>query len=126
MPCYEPQYTFVEKLQAVIRKFRLYKDGNSNANLPANFIRHYYDIYQLIGLEKVQTFIGTPEYENFKIERFGNDDTKVSKSDAFKLPSPKDRELFEKEYTRSHSLYYKGRPTLQEILDRIGKDLNRL
>ncbi len=125
VPCYEPQYTFVEKLQAVVRKYRLYKEG-SIGNLPANFIRHYYDIYQLIDQPEVQAFIGTLEYENFKIERFGSDDTKISKSDAFQLTSLADRQLFEKEYARSESLYFKGRPSLEKILSRIGKDLNRL
>jgi hypothetical protein len=124
--CYEPKYTFVEKLQAVIRKFRLYREGKKGASLPSNFIRHYYDLYQLIERPDVQEFIGTKEYEDFKVERFGTDDTKVSKSDAFTLKTKTDRELFESEYLRSAPLYYKGRPTLQEILDRIAKDLHRL
>lgn len=124
--CYELQYTFVEKLQAVVRKFRLYKEGSKGSNIPANFIRHYYDLYQLIDLKEIQAFIGTPEYENFKIERFGRDDTKISHSDAFKLSLPEDRDLFEKEYARSESLYFKGRPTLTAILERIAKDLDRL
>lgn len=126
VPCYEPKYTFVEKLQAVIRKFRLYKEGKQGANLPANFIRHYYDLYQLIGRADVQTFIGTAAYENFKRERFGGDDTKVSNSDALKLMNKADRALFEKEYDRSANLYFRDRPTLNSILKRIATDLNRL
>lgn len=124
--CYEPKYTFVEKLQAVVRKFRFYKEGKQGANLPANFIRHYYDLYQLINLSDVQAFIETPEYEEFKKERFGGDDIRVSNSDALKLGDPLDRALFEKEYTRSASLYYRGRPTLSEILERMAQDLERL
>jgi hypothetical protein len=120
--CYEPKFTFVEKLQAVVRKFRLYKEGKQGGNLPANFIRHYYDLYQLIDREDVQSFIGTLEYESFKKERFGGDDTKVSNSDAFKLTDATDRALFEKEYYRSASLYFKGRPSLDEILNRIKND----
>lgn len=120
--CYEPKFTFVEKLQAVVRKFRLYKEGKQGGNLPANFIRHYYDLYQLIDREDVQSFIGTLEYESFKKERFGGDDTKVSNSDAFKLTDATDRALFEKEYHRSASLYFKGRPSLDEILNRIKND----
>lgn len=126
VPCYEPKYTFVEKLQAVIRKFRLYKEGHGGANLPANFIRHYYDLYQLIDRADVQQFIGTPEYVDFKKERFGGDDTRVANSDALKLTDSVDRALFEKEYTRSASLYFKGRPSLPEILNRMAKDLSRL
>ena len=126
VPCYEPKYTFVEKLQAVVRKFRLYKEGKEGANLPANFIRHYYDLYQLIDRSDVQAFIGTKEYVEFKRERFGGDDINISNSDAFKLSNPYDRSLFEKEYNRSASLYFKGRPSLEEILTRMSKDLDRL
>ncbi len=126
VPCYEPRFTFVEKLQAVVRKFRLYKEGRQGSHLPANFIRHYYDLFQLIDRADVQAFIGTEEYERFKKERFGGDDTKISNSDAFKLRDANDRAIFEKEYGRSLSLYFKGRPSLAEILTRIGRDLERL
>ncbi len=126
VPCYEPKYTFVEKLQAVVRKFRLYKEGKAGANLPANFIRHYYDLFQLIDRADVQAFIGTTEYEDFKKERFGGDDTKVSNSDALKLSDSTDRALFERVYNRTASLYFKGRPTLDEILKRMAKDIDRL
>ncbi len=114
VPCYETKYTFVEKLQAVVRKFRLFKESKQGANLAANFIRHYYDLYQLINRSDVQQFIGTQEYEDFKKERFGGDDTRVATSDALKLSDPDDRALFEKEYTfspaclslpRSHALW---------------------
>ncbi len=109
-----------------MRKFRLYREGNKGAKLPANFIRHYYDLFQLIEREDVQSFIGTQEYEDFKKERFGGDDPKIANSDALRLSDSFDRALFEKEYNRSASLYFKGRPTLGEILVRLGKDLDRL
>ena len=124
--CYEPKFTFVEKLQAVVKKFRQYKAGKDGASLPANFIRHYYDLFQLIHLPEVQEYIGTKAYEEYKKERFRSDDTKVSNSDAFRLVDANDRALFEKEYSRSETLYFKGRPTLAQILERIGKDLDRL
>jgi len=125
--CYEPRFTFVEKLQAVIKKFRQHKSGQQNtANLPKNFIRHYYDLYQLLERQDVQDFIGTDEYELFKKERFKSDDTKISNSDALILSDPKNRALFEKEYDRSGGLYYLGRPTLDEILKRFSLYLDRL
>jgi hypothetical protein len=43
--CYQPGYTFVEKLQTVSTKFRLQQ---STGELPPNFLRHYYDISQLL------------------------------------------------------------------------------
>jgi hypothetical protein len=125
--CYEPKFTFVEKLQAVVKKFRQYKTGaESSASLPANFIRHYYDLYQLICLSEVQSFIGTVEYEAFKKERFKSDNTKISESDVLKLSDPNDRRVFEREYARSSGLYYKGRPTLEQIISRLAIDLERL
>src|SRR5690606_31418835 len=72
--CYEPRYTFVEKLQAVVKKYRQFKESGSKT-LPPNFLRHYYDLFKLIELPDVQAFIGTQEYEAFKVERFKNNDT---------------------------------------------------
>lgn len=51
--CYLPGYTFVEKLQTVSTKFRLQQ--NSGA-MPPNFLRHYYDISQLLDHPDVITF----------------------------------------------------------------------
>lgn len=125
--CYEPKFTFVEKLQAVVKKFGQYKSGaTGTASLPANFIRHYYDLYQLIDIPEVKAFIGTAEYEAFKKERFKSLDTKVSNSDALALSNVDDRKIFENEYARSAGLYYKGRPTLDDILKRFAVDLPRL
>ena len=52
--CYSPAYTFVEKLQTVSTKFRKQQETNS---FPRNFLRHYYDIYCLLGNAEVQAFI---------------------------------------------------------------------
>lgn len=125
--CYEPKHTFVEKLQAVIKKFKQYKDGKKGkGNLPENFIRHYYDLYQLLDREDVKEFIGTEEYIEFKKIRFKSLDTKISNSDAFRLTNEEDRKLFEKEYNRSSDLYYRGRPTLDQIIEKFAKVLERL
>jgi Nucleotidyl transferase AbiEii toxin, Type IV TA system len=43
--CYDPGYTFVEKLQTVSTKFR---QQQSSKEFPLNFMRHYYDIYSLL------------------------------------------------------------------------------
>lgn len=125
--CYEPKYTFVEKLQAVVKKYGQYKRGLKNkANLPENFLRHYYDIYHLIERKDVTEFIGTEEYKSFKKERFKSLDTNVFNSGAFTLDEKADRDEFEKQYNRSLGLYYKDRPTLDQILQRIGKKLKDL
>ena len=125
IPCYEPRYTFVEKLQAIVRKYRLYKEGGS-VQLPRNFLRHYYDLYQLIDLPAVQAFIGTEEYEKFKKERFGGDDTKVANSEALRLVETSQRELFKRQYEKTRGLYYRGQPPFEDILKRIAPRLKDL
>src|SRR3546814_9291118 len=42
VPCYEPGYTLVEKLQTISTKFRRHLEDGS---MPQNFLRHYYDVY---------------------------------------------------------------------------------
>lgn len=101
----------------------MHKEGKGSRTLPVNFLRHYYDLYQLIEVKEVKEFIGTPEYEAYKKERFHGDDTKVSNSEAFRLTNKEERALFEKEYLNTKSLYFRGQPSFSEILDRLGKSL---
>ena len=54
--CYDPGYTFVEKLQTVSTKFRLQQ---VNKDSPIDFMRHYYDVHGLLQRPEVQAFIGT-------------------------------------------------------------------
>jgi hypothetical protein len=121
--CYNPEYTFVEKLQTVIRKFRQFKESGS---FPRNFIRHYYDIHQLLDLRVVQAFIGTAPYAEHKRKRFKSENQNLSETDAFKLEDAGSRALFEKEYAKTAALYFKGQVPLTDILKRISRDLARL
>lgn len=43
--CYEPGYTFVEKLQTLSTKFR---QQQASGEMPVNFMRHDYDVYCLL------------------------------------------------------------------------------
>ncbi len=123
VPCYEPKFTFVEKLQAIVRKFKQYK---KQGNIPDNFMRHYYDIYYLLKLKDVQNFIGTQQYTDFKKERFCGDDISIINSDAFKIINTDDLELFQSEYNKTRALYYQGQIELMEILNFIGLYLDKL
>ena len=61
--CYHPGYTFIEKLQTISTKYRKQqKDGD----FPKNFMRHYYDVYQLLKNPIVLKFIRTKEYVEHK------------------------------------------------------------
>src|ERR1035437_6647656 len=123
IPCYNPEYTFVEKVQAVVRKYGQFK---GTGKVPTNFLRHYYDIHQLLDVEAVQQFIGTPEYLEHKKKRFKSLDQNVAKSGAFTIEDENIRKQFEAEYSKTAPLYYRGQIPFDTILARIQKDLARL
>ena len=121
VPCYDSGYTLVEKLQAIARKFRKQQErGVFNEN----FMRHYYDVYCLLQDPGVLKFIGTPEYYAHKKRRFSKIDLALSQ--ALLLENEKLRTDYEKQYNFSTSLYYKGKPGFQEILNLIRKHLEKL
>lgn len=117
--CYHPGYTFVEKLQTISTKYR---NQQVDGNFPANFMRHYYDVYQLLGEPAVLEFIGTEEYAEHKKKRFPKADNPVlSENEAFLLSDSKIREIYAKAYDQSQSLYYKSQPQFETILKTIAK-----
>lgn len=123
IPCYNPEYTFVEKVQAVVRKYGQFR---ATGKISPNFLRHYYDIHQLLNVEAVQKFIGTPEYLEHKKKRFKSLDQNVGKSGAFTIEDANIRKQFENEYSKTAPLYYRGQIPLDTILARIQIDLPRL
>jgi Nucleotidyl transferase AbiEii toxin, Type IV TA system len=120
--CYNPEYTFVEKVQAVVNKFGQFK---KSGEMKTNFLRHYSDIHQLLDIERVQKFIGTPEYAEHKKKRFRSLNHNVAESGAF-TPNEDDRKALEAEYAKTKALYYRGQIPLEQILARIQRDLARL
>lgn len=121
--CYNPEYTFVEKLQAVVRKYGQFK---GTGKISSNFLRHYYDINQLLDLKEVQAFIGTPEYLEHKKKRFKSMNQNVAESGAFTIEDENVRKQFEAEYSKTAPLYYRGQIPLDNILARIRQYLARL
>ena len=121
--CYNPEYTLVEKLQTITRKFRRF---NETGKMSSNFLRHYYDVAQLLDVDRVQKFIGTDEYTGHKRQWFRNENTDLQASDAFTLKDENTRKLFAAEYRKTAALYYRGQVPFETILERIAKDLPRL
>lgn len=123
--CYDPGYTLVEKLQAVVTKFRQQQEGSG---FPPNFMRHYYDVYCLLQSNDVRDFIGTDAFNKHKAGRFPKKDLEVpiSQSEAFLLTDPATRSLYKKEYERRPSLYYNGQIPFDDILNGIAQHLGRL
>jgi hypothetical protein len=124
VPCYDPRYTFVEKLQTVSTKFRRQQEKKNN---PIDFMRHYYDVYSLLKRPEVQEFIGTDAYKEHKAKRFrGGDERDLTKNQAFHLKNPETCAAYEKAYNATSALYYADKPRLDEILAEIGKWADRL
>jgi hypothetical protein len=112
--CYDCRYTFVEKLQTISTKFRLQKQSGE---FPANFMRHYYDVYQLLQRGDVQKFIGTQEYKDHKTRRFrGGDNQSIATNEGFMLSDPQTRKLYQDAYDKTSALYYGRKPSFEEIL----------
>lgn len=115
--CYLPEYTFVEKLQAISTKYRLQQETQS---MPVNFLRHYYDIYKLLEAEQVLKFIGSKEYIAHKQIRFReNDEFNIVKNLAFTIPDLNVRNLYAQEFKRKSAIYFSKQIDFKEILSRI-------
>ena len=124
VPCYNAGYTFVEKLQTISTKFRKQQADGTD---PIEFMRHYYDVHELLQQPDVQGFIGTDAYKAHKHARFRQGDNQnIAENDAFLLSDAKTRVQYANAYERSSDLYYAGKPSFEQILSEIGKWAVRL
>jgi hypothetical protein len=122
--CYDPRYTFVEKLQTVSTKFRRQQASGES---PLAFMRHYYDIYSLLQRPEVQQFVGTDEYKAHKAKRFrGGDNPIIAQNQAFILSDAETRKAYSKAFDQSAALYHGDKPIFEEILTEIDKWTERL
>lgn len=122
--CYCPEYTFVEKLQTISTKYRLQQQ---NKTMPINFLRHYYDVYQLLQQKRIQEFIGTKPYLEHKIKRFRQmDEINISKNEAFLLSNSSILDLYTAEFEKKSAIYFGKQPKFNNILQKIKDFLNYL
>ncbi|GHT92423.1 hypothetical protein AGMMS49545_09950 [Betaproteobacteria bacterium] len=117
VPCYAPTHTFVEKLQTISTKHRRFTETQV---FPVNFLRHYYDVYCLLGLAEIQAFMMLPDYDQRKALRFRTGDERViAKNPAFLLEDSAQRRLLASEYRKTAALYHQGQPDFNTVLARI-------
>lgn len=122
--CYNPEYTFVEKLQTISTKYR---QERKHQIMPINFLRHYYDVYKLLEDKRVLNFIGTEAYQTHKKARFrGQDEMVIMNNPAFTIPHPEVRQLYSNEFIKKSSIYFGKQPTFEEILNRLNKYIKDL
>lgn len=123
--CYDLRYTFVEKLQTILTKYRLMQE---TGQLQVNFLRQYYDVYQLLQLEEVQAFLGSPEYHEHKLHRFPQADLEIPimENQALLLEKKEIRNHLKSLYDSSKGLYYAGQPDFDKMIVHIATFLERL
>lgn len=121
VPCYAPTHTFVEKLQTISTKYRKLAEAQA---FPANFLRHYYDVYCLLQLDEIQAFMKDPVYQKRKKQRFRTgDELVIASNPAFTLTSADERKRFATEYGKTQALYYQGQPDFEELLACIRENI---
>jgi hypothetical protein len=116
--CFSPEYTFVDKLQTISRRYRLFKERN---DAPRKFLRHYYDLYKLLELDRVTVFIGSTEYNAYKDKKLKTKDLEMFNSrKAFNIYYPEIYQLFEKEYLAVTVLFWVlPGPRFKDVIERI-------
>jgi hypothetical protein len=120
--CFNPEYTFVDKLQTICRFYRQHRDDKEGEKPPPPriFLRHYYDFYRLLAVERVVRFIGSQEYSAYKAVKLkGRDAKEFASRDAFTLPDPATRALFEAEFKTMGRLLLSPGPTFEEVAARL-------
>ena len=126
--CFNPEYTFVDKVQTICRRFRQHRDRNDlEKDRPRHFMRHYYDLYMLLGVPRVQAFIGTVEYEAYKkLKLKTTDAAEFALRDAFLLEDAGTFGLFEKEFAAMSIMLTPPRPRFADMIARIREHSPRL
>lgn len=119
--CFNPEYTFVDKIQTICRRFRQFRDRNDPAkDKPQFFLRHYYDLYMLLEVPRVKAFIGTDDYEAYKMQKLKTTDAAEFATRAgFLLESPQTYALFEEEFQAMNAMLTPPRPKFTDIMARI-------
>jgi len=118
--CFNPEFTFVDKLQTICKRFRQHHDRNEQRDRPRQFLRHYYDVYKLLDLERVRSFIGTQAYQDYKGEKLrGADAVEFATGDAFTIPDDETYRTFEKEFESLKTLFFSPGPSFGDVVERI-------
>ena len=123
--CYDPRYTFVEKLQTIATKFRKEME---TGHVQTNYMRQYYDVYSLLNRQETLDFIGSAGYYQHKKRRFPAADfaIPIRENEAFLLNDAEIKERLKKRYEQSKPLYYTGQPPFESILKRIQTYIDKL
>jgi hypothetical protein len=117
--CFNPEYTFVDKLQTICRYFRQHRERPQSVR-PRAFLRHYYDVYKLLGVDRVLSFMKTDDYEAYKDDKIGGADLmEFMAREAFLLSNRDTFDLFDREFEAIGALLIGAKPSFTEVARRI-------
>lgn len=121
VPCFNPEYTFVDKIQTICRRYRQFRDRNDAAkDKPQAFLRHYYDLYMLLEVPRVKAFIGTADYAAYKKQKLKPADAaEFATREAFVLKKLETYARFEEEFQAMNAMLTPPRPKFADIMARI-------
>ena len=129
VPCFNPEYTFVDKLQTICRRYRQYTERRDpERDRPRRFLRHYYDLYKLLELPRVREFIGTPGYVAYReLKLRGGADLNTFESRRpFELPDEDVLREFDAEFAALSGLFFAPAPAFADIIGEIRRHARRL
>lgn len=116
---YKPEYTLIEKLDAINKKYR-------NEKPPREWVRHYYDVFMLLQLPRVQSFVGSEPYKDYMRERFQDEVETLSNLPAFRLDEADRVSLLKDAHEDEKGLYFGSQPSFDEIRQRLGEWIPKL
>ncbi|MGB7102153.1 MAG: nucleotidyl transferase AbiEii/AbiGii toxin family protein [Xanthobacteraceae bacterium] len=97
--CYDPRYTFVEKLQTISTKFRKQQEKKES---PVELMRHYHDVCSLLQRPELRAFIGTDAYNAHEAKRFRQgDNPNIAQNQALILVDQETRKTYAKAFAES-------------------------
>ena len=102
-----------------------YRRLGESEEFPANFLRHCYDVYCLLGPEEIQAFMHKRGYQDHKAQRFrSGDELVIARNPTFVLDDPGQKARFAREYRKTSALYYQGQPDFDLLVTRIHQYIN--
>jgi hypothetical protein len=128
IPCFNPEYTFVDKLQTICRRYRQYAHRQDpEKDRARQFLRHYYDLYRLLQMPRVRDFIGTREYTVYSEMKIKGLDRGVFIAKApFEIPDDEVLRDFEEEFAALAGLFFAPAPAFADIIREIRRHARSL
>jgi hypothetical protein len=108
VPLYQPEYTLIEKLDAINGKYRSGKH-------PREWVRHYYDVHMLLKLPRVATFVGSDAYKDYMRERFQDEVGRIAELPAYRLEDTERFAALKQAHEAEKGLYFEPQPSFDKI-----------